>query len=596
MKKALFWKLMERFGVQSVQFILQLILARMLDPDLYGVLSLMVVFTTLANVFIQNGFNTALVQNKDVTDDDYSSVFWVSLSIALALYGVLFLAAPAIGVFYEMPDIVQPLRVLSLMLIPGAFNSVQLAKVSREMDFKQVFHSNIGGVLLSGIVGIVMAYLGMGLWALVAQTLLNVLVACLVMFITVKWRPKLVCNFARVKVLFSFGWKLLVSSLLDTLYQDIRSLVIGKKYDAGTLAYYNRGKQFPQFMIGAINGAIQSVMLPAMSAEQDEPEKVKVLMRNSITISSYLIFPMMAGLAAVAPAMIELLLTEKWLPCVPYLQVYCFSLAFYPVHACNLQAINAVGRSDMFLKLELIKKSIGLLSLVIAVVFFDSPLAIAMTGIFTTVTSCFINAYPNKKLIGYSYLQQMKDILPSFVASLAMCGLVLATGLLQLPCWLLLILQVFCGIVAYLAISVLFQLRPIEDFLRRVDSDFPVPLSQKQDLSVLAQKLSAHATICTVKDGNEILAMVAGYTENLINNMAYISVAATVPEARGNGLASGLIETFLRICVDKKISAVHLYAVSSNLPAMNMYRRLGFVLWDCPDETRPEDAHLIKYL
>ena len=244
-----------------------------------------------------------------------------------------------------------------LMLIPGAFNSVQLAKVSREMDFKQVFRSNIGGVVLSGVAGIILAYCGAGLWALVAQTLLNVVFACTVMFITVKWRPKLVCNLRRVKVLFAFGWKLLVSSLLDTLYQDLRSLVIGKKYDAGTLGYYNRGKQFPQFFISAVNGTVQSVMLPAMSAKQDEPEKVKDLMRSSVTLSSYVIFPMMAGLAAVAPALVELLLTEKWLPCVPYMQIYCFSLAFYPVHSCNLQAINAMGRSDIFLKLEISKRA-----------------------------------------------------------------------------------------------------------------------------------------------------------------------------------------------------------------------------------------------
>ena len=204
--KGFTWKLLERFGVQGVQFLLQIILARLLDPEHYGVLSLMLIFVTLANVFIQQGFNTALIQNKDVTEEDYSSVFWVSLGISILLYGVVFVAAPAIGEFYKMPDIVAPLRVIALVLIPGAFNSVQLAKVSRQLDFKKVFLSNIGGILVSGIVGIALAYAGAGLWALVVQYLLNIVVACLVMLFTVKWLPQFVINWRRISILFSFGW------------------------------------------------------------------------------------------------------------------------------------------------------------------------------------------------------------------------------------------------------------------------------------------------------------------------------------------------------------------------------------------------------
>lgn len=458
--KGFLWKLLERFGVTGAQFVLQIILARILDPAHYGVLSIMIIFTTLANVFIQNGFNTALIQNKDVTEEDYSSVFWVSFGIAGVLYGVIFATAPLIGSFYKMPDLVTPLRVLALMLFPGALNSVQLAKVSREMDFRKVFFSNVAAILVAGGVGIAIAYMGGGLWALVAQSLLNVFVACVVMRFTVRLKLRLVCNFSRIKVLFSFGWKLLVSGLLDTLYQDLRSLVIGKKYDSSTLGYYNRGKQFPQLVINAINSSVQSVMLPAMSAEQDDKAKVKAMMRNSIMLSSYIIFPMMAGLAGVATPLVRLLLTDKWLPCVPYLQIYCFTFAFYPVHSCNLQAINAMGRSDMFLKLEIIKKSYGLVALVIAVLFFDSPVAIAMTGVITTVLSCFVNAAPNKKLIGYSYLEQMKDILPSLLASVIMLGSVLAVGLLPLNPFVMILLQITVGIAIYVVISAITRMKP----------------------------------------------------------------------------------------------------------------------------------------
>ena len=454
------WKLMERFGVQGIQFVLQIILARLLDPEHYGVLSLMVIFTTLANVFIQTGFNTALIQNKDVDEDDYSSVFWVTLLVASGLYGLLFFSAPLIADFYNMPSIVLPFRVLSLMLFPGALQSVQLAKVSKEMNFRKVFFSNVGAIVVSGAVGIFMAYRGAGVWALVAQTLLNVTVASIVMWFTVKWHPRFICNLKRVKVLFAFGWKLLVSGLIDTLYQDLRSLVIGKKYNSDTLGHYNRGKQFPQFIISAVNGAVQSVMLPAMSAKQDEKTQLKTMMRNSITLSAYVLFPMMAGLAGVATPLVSLLLTDKWLPCVPFLQIYCFSFAFYPVHSCNLQAINAVGRSDMFLKLELIKKSYGVLALVIAVFCFDSPIAIAMTGLITSVISCFVNAFPNKKLIGYSYFEQMRDILPSFALSLVMLAGIWAVSLIPMGTALALLLEITVGFAVYVALSAALKIKP----------------------------------------------------------------------------------------------------------------------------------------
>lgn len=466
----LFWKLMERFGVSGVQFVLQIVLARILDPDHYGVLSLMVVFTSLADVFIQKGFNTALIQNKDVAEEDYSSVLWVSLGVAGILYAVLFALAPVIAAFYEMPDLVAPFRVLCLMLFPGALNSVQLAKVSRSMDFRKVFYSNIAGIVIAGAAGIVVALMGGGLWALVVQSLLNTLAACIVMRFTVNLKIRAVCDLRRVKVLFAYGWKLLVSSLLDSLYQDLRSLVIGKKYDSGTLGYYNRGKQFPQFLINAINGAVQSVLLPAMSAEQDDRAKVKLLMRNSVMLSSYIIFPVMAGLAGVADPLIKLLLTDKWLPCVPYLQIYCFTLAFYPVHTSNLQAINAMGRSDIFLKLELVKKGISICMLLVAVFCFQSPVAIAVSGALGTLASSFINAWPNKKLIGYSFGEQMLDILPSFMVSVVMLGAVLLVGMQGWGTIVTLMVQILVGIMVYVILSAALRLAPFRMLLKLLTS------------------------------------------------------------------------------------------------------------------------------
>lgn len=458
--KGLAWKLLERFGVQGVQFVLQIILARMLDPEHYGMLSIMIIFTTLANVFVQNGFNTALIQNKDVTEKDYSSVFWVSLGISGILYAVIFFCATPIAAFYAMPQIISPLRILALMLFPGALNSVQVAKVSRELNFRKVFVSNIAAIAVSGIVGVGMAYMGMGLWALVGQCLTNVFMSCIVMRFTVSLKLRFYCNLSRVKILFKFGWKLLVSSLIDALYTDLYSLVIGKKYSSDTLGYYSKGKQFPQFIIGSINGAVQSVMLPVLSAKQDEREKAKSIMRTSMMMSSYIIFPMMAGLAAVASPLVSLLLTDKWLPCVPYLQIYCFSMAFYPVHSCNLQAINAMGRSGVFLILEIIKKLYGIALLIVALIFFSSPIAIVAMGIVSTVISSFVNAAPNKKLIGYSYIEQMRDVLPSLALSLLMFVSVLALGqLLVLPTAVEFIIQIFAGAIIYVALSAILRIK-----------------------------------------------------------------------------------------------------------------------------------------
>lgn len=451
---------MERFGVLGGQFVLQILLARLLGPGLYGVMAMLTIFTAMANAFIQHGFNLALVQNKDVEEEDYSSVFWVNLLIALVLYIVLFLAAPLIAAVYKMPEIIWPFRALCLMLIPGSINSIQIAKERRALRFRNVFLCNLAAILISGAVGVYLAYKDAGIWALVAQQLLNMALSTVILWFVVNFRPKAVVNFKRVKVLLSYSWKLMLSNLLDTFYQEIRTVVIGLKYSSETLGNYDQGKKFPQFINSIVNSAVQSVLLPAMSSEQDDQSKVKELMRNSVMLSSYIVFAMMAGLAGVAKPLVLLLLGAEWLSAVPYLQIYCFTFAFYPVHTSNLQAINAMGRSDIFLYLETLKKIVGLAMLVGAVLLFDSPIAIAMTGVVGAFTNTIINTFPNKKLIGYSYFEQMRDILPSLLTAFAMFGIVLAVELLKLPTIMTIVLQVIVGVAAYFALSALFRLMP----------------------------------------------------------------------------------------------------------------------------------------
>jgi O-antigen/teichoic acid export membrane protein len=450
------WKFLERGGVQGLQFVISIILARLLLPEDYGILALVVIFITIANVFIQSGLNTALIQKKTVDQVDYSSVFFLSLGIATSLYVLLYFVAPFIARFYDNQSLVSVLRVLALTLFPGAFNSIQNAIVSRTMQFKRLFYSSIGAGIISGVVGISLAYLGYGIWALVFQQLINQVCITLILWFTVKWRPTLQFSLERVKVLFSFGWKLLVSSLIDTTYRDLRSLIIGKVYTPAMLGYYNRGEQFPKLVISNINGSIQSVMLPALAAHQDYADRVKSMMRRSIVTSSFIVFPMMVGLAVVAEPLVILLLTEKWLPSVPFLQIFCASFALWPIHTANLQAINAMGRSDIFLKLEIIKKVLGLAILAVSLPF--GVYFLALSQIVSGIISSFINAYPNKKLLNYGYGEQVKDILPSLGLSLFMGIAVYMILYLGLSPLLTMGIQILVGIIIYVGIAYLFKL------------------------------------------------------------------------------------------------------------------------------------------
>jgi len=454
------WKLLERFGVLGIQFLVQIILARLLAPAQYGVLSLMIVFITVANVFIQTGFAGSLIQNKNIRETDYSSAFWVSLLISCAIYSMLFILAPLIGIFSNLPNIVRPFRVLSIVLIPGVLNSIQITKVTREMRFMNIFLSNIAAIVISGITGVILAYKGAGIWALVVQYLLNTTVAAIVMLFTVYWRPRLICNLKRVKKMLKYGSKILFSNLIDTLYQNLFNLIVGKGYDPNTLGYFSRGKQFPQFVTNAITGAVQSVMLPAMSAKQDDRDQVKELMRNSVMLSSYIVFPIMAGIAAEAAPLVRVLLTDRWAPCIPYIRIFCFAMAFDPVHMCNLEAINAMGRSDITLRLQIIKKIIGVLLLIFAIISFKSPIALAMTGVFSSVICFFINAYPNRRLIEYYYIDQVKDIIPSLIIAISMYGWVIWAGTWGGGAWETLIFQTIVGLYCYLFMSVAFRLKP----------------------------------------------------------------------------------------------------------------------------------------
>ena len=456
---SLFWKLLERGGTQGIQFIVQIVLARLLAPEQFGTIAIVMVFINIAQVFVQSGFNTALIQKKDADDVDFSSVFYLSLALAGILYLIIFLSAPIIARFYKDDILVPVIRVLSLTLFFGTLNSIQNAYIARNLMFKKLFKSSLGAIIISGSFGLFAAYQGLGVWALVVQQLTNQMTISIIMWFTVKWRPKFIFSIARVKDLFSYGWKLLASSLLNTLYLEIRTLFIGRMYTSSTLGYYNRGQQFPKVIVSNIDGSIQSVMLPTLSAHQDDKKKVKDMMRRAIMTSSFLIFPMMIGMAVVAEPLVKIVLTDKWLPAVPFLQIFCISYALIPIHTANLQAINAMGRSDIFLRLEVVKKLLGLVILGISLPF--GVYAIAIGQVISAIISTFINVYPNKHLLNYSYREQWADIMPSLVLAVIMGITVYMFNLINIAAWKVLGLQLVVGVGSYIGLAKIFRVESL---------------------------------------------------------------------------------------------------------------------------------------
>lgn len=450
------WRFAERSGAQIVQFIVSIVLARILSPETYGTIALVLVFAQILQVFVDSGLGNALIQKKDADDIDFSSVFYFNMFCCFILYGLIFLLAPFIAGFYNDTSLIPVIRILCLTVVISGVKNVQQAYVSRTLQFKKFFFSTLGGTIASAIAGIYIAICGGGVWALVAQKLINLTVDTLILWITVHWRPKLVFSFDRLKNLLQFGWKLLVSALIDTTYTNLRQLIIGKMYSEADLAYYNRGNQFPNIIVLNINSSIDSVLLPVMSKEQDHPEQVKAMTRRAIKTSIYIMAPIMLGMAFAAEPLVRLVLTDKWLPCVPFLRIFCITYMFYPIHTANLNAINAMGRSDLFLKLEIVKKVVGMILLLSTMWF--GVMAMAYSLLVGCVAGQMINSWPNKKLLNYGYKEQLKDILPSITLSLGMGIIVWSISLFGLPIMLTFIIQILLGMLIYIIGSFVFKI------------------------------------------------------------------------------------------------------------------------------------------
>lgn len=452
------WRLMERCGAQGITLVVSIVLARLLSPTDYGTVSLVLVFLTIMEVFVDSGLGNALIQKKDADELDFSSVFIFNMIFCCFLYVIMFFAAPLIAKFYDNSSLTSLVRVLSITLIISGFKNIQIAYVSRHLMFKKFFFATLVGTISAAIVGISLAYMGLGVWVLVAQNLVNQVIDTIVLWITVEWRPKKQFSWGRFKALYSFAWKLLATNLIDTIYQKIRQLVIGKVYTSSDLAYYNQGQTLPYAIVSNVNVAMDSVLFPALSKEQDDKENLKQLTQKAMTMSLYIMAPLLMGMAAVADSLVRVLLTEKWLPCVFYIRITCISFLFYPINTANINAIKALGRSDIVLKLEIAKKALGIFLLLIT--FKLGVRAIAIGTLVASAVAQILNCSPNKKLLGYRYMEQIKDIFPTLFLSVIMYIVVIsiptfisAKPLFQLIC------QIIVGGLIYWIVSMIFKLK-----------------------------------------------------------------------------------------------------------------------------------------
>lgn len=450
---SLVWKFLERGGVQIIQFIVSILIARILSPYDYGIVALLTIFISVATVFVQSGLGAALIQKKDADDLDCSSVFYYSLVLASVVYLVLFFSADWIADFYGMSELTIILRVMSITLFPGAINSLQIAILSKQMQFKKQFYSSLFAAVFSGVVGIAMAFMNYGPWALVFQQLSYQIVVCFVLFLLVKWKPQLLFSFKRTKSLLSYGLKLLAAKLIDVVYHNLESLIIGKFYSAEILAYCNKGKQFPMTLIDNIDGSVQSVMLPAYSAKQDDMQTIKLMLRKAVSMCTYLAFPSMMVLAAMGTPLIGLVLGSKWLDAVPFLQLFCAVTMLFPLQTANLQAINAIGRSDVFLKLMTIKRIVGVVILSISVLVYDSAFAVVFAALVIEVVSVLVNVPSNLKLLDYSFYEQLQDTLPNFIIAFFTAVVTYLIVFLNLGYFITIIFQVIVALFLFLGLS-----------------------------------------------------------------------------------------------------------------------------------------------
>lgn len=458
--KSLFWKLLERTGIQLCSFAVLIVLARLLTPTEYGTIAIVNILLSIATALIQGGMNTALIQKKEIDKLDINTVFYASAAVFALFYIVLYSTSGFFASFFKQPILEKIIPVIALTLIVGAVNSIQLALLSRQMKFKQIFYCSLIPTIISGIVGIILAYFGWGVWALVAQQVTVHLTQMFCMFIVTRWFPSLQFSFKRLKEIWGFSLNIMLSNLLTSIFLEIRSLVIGKFYTAAELSYFEKGRYFPKIIMTNINSSILSVIFPVFSSMQDDIGKMKQSLRRCVKVSSYLAFPAMTLLAVAAEPIIVFLLTEKWIEAAPFMQVFALTYMIMPLHQSNIEVIKALGKGGIILKLDILRKVVELATLIIALRY--GPLAIAIGAFIASVISIFINLSPNRKLIGYSYSEQFKDILPTTLITLVTGIAVYPIHYLELTPFITILIIFTLGAIVYILQSKIFKIDSFE--------------------------------------------------------------------------------------------------------------------------------------
>ena len=458
--KGVVWSSIERFSTQGVQFLIMIIMARLLTPKDYGLIGMLAIFLAVAQSLIDSGFSQALIRKQDRTDVDNSTVFYFNIVVSSALYLILFIAAPFVADFYNQPELTSVMRIVCLGVILNSLAVVQRALLTVRIDFKTQAKASLSAAVISGCIGIVLAYCGFGVWSLVVQQLLNLSVNTLLLWIFSKWRPIAVFSWKSFHELFAFGSKMLASGLLDTLYRNIYPIVIGKLFSASSLGHYTRAHQFSEFPSSNVTGIIQRVTYPILCGIQDETERLEAVYRKFLKLSAFIIFPLMIGMSAVARPFIDIVLGTQWGFCGQLLQIICFAMMWYPIHAINLNLLQVKGRSDLFLRLEIIKKILGITVLCITAPF---GLVVMCYGqIFNSIVALVINTYYTGKLINVGFIRQMKDLLPTLLLSLTMFGaILLVNGFIEVNMHRL-VIGVLVGIIVYASGSYIFKFKELQ--------------------------------------------------------------------------------------------------------------------------------------
>lgn len=447
------WTGIERLATQAIQFIIGIIIARILMPSDYGIVGMLAIFIAIAQTFLDSGFASALIQKKDRTDVDYSTVFYFNIVIALVLYGMFYVSAPWIASFYNMPVLTEVTRMTTLSLIISGLTIVQHAKLIIDLRFKHLALASIVSVSVSGVCGIIMAYNGFGVWALVYQGLISAASRTSILWLSSKWNPRLVFSVSSFKRLFSFGSKLLCSGMINTIYSNLYTLVIGKAFNAAEVGFYNRANQFATLPSNTVTQMVVNVNFPILSQMQDDNERLVKSYRKLLCAPLFILTPVLLGIAAVGYPLVEIVLGHKWLPCVPYLQILCIGCLFNPLTHINLNLLYVKGRSDLVLKLELIKKPIGFLILLISIPFgiwwmcFGAALYNAIAFIF--------NCHYTKKILNYGLFSQLRELSNIFINGVVMFFLVTLSMLPFGEVWLKLLFGIATGIVSYTLYAVI---------------------------------------------------------------------------------------------------------------------------------------------